>query len=105
MRPNDNRWARAVSDWTPWKSSARKDDHLPNGVYVDPHFNFAEWLGPEFYTQFKKRMDCLKKMYDKAKIPGFNRTMIGFRTLEENTADNMGAKLAFKHLQSTSSRF
>ncbi|KAL6736508.1 hypothetical protein Aduo_006853 [Ancylostoma duodenale] len=50
-------------------------------------------------------MDCLKKMYDKAKIPGFNRTMIGFRTLEENTADNMGAKLAFKVHQRLNNEF
>ncbi|RCN26016.1 hypothetical protein ANCCAN_28266, partial [Ancylostoma caninum] len=66
------------------------------GVYVDPHANFVEWLGPEFYEQFKERTACLVRMYDESKIDGFNFKVNGQSTLEENIADNEGAKLAFK---------
>ncbi|RCN32369.1 hypothetical protein ANCCAN_21827, partial [Ancylostoma caninum] len=64
------------------------------GIYVDPHTDFAEWLGPEFYEQFKERTACLITMYKESKIDGFK--VNGHSTLEENIADNEGAKLAFK---------
>ncbi|RCN25762.1 hypothetical protein ANCCAN_28523, partial [Ancylostoma caninum] len=64
------------------------------GIYVNPHTDFAEWLGPEFYEQFKERTACLITMYKESKIDGLK--VNGFFTLEENIADNEGAKLAFK---------
>jgi putative endopeptidase len=73
------------------------------GSKFDAEGNFENWWTPEDLAAFKERTDCFAKEYDefvtvKDPVNGDVR-LNGRLTLGENTADNGGARVAFRALQ------
>jgi endothelin-converting enzyme/putative endopeptidase len=73
------------------------------GAKFDPEGNLKNWWGPEDLKQFQERTDCIANEYDGfvsvADAKNGDVHLNGRLTLGENTADNGGARVAYKALQ------
>jgi putative endopeptidase len=73
------------------------------GSKFDAEGNLENWWTPEDLAAFKERTDCIAKEYDGfvtvADPAGGDVHLNGRLTLGENTADNGGARVAYRALQ------
>ena len=73
------------------------------GSKFDPEGNLQNWWTPEDLKQFQERTDCIAKEYDGFVTVKDEKNgdvhLNGRLTLGENTADNGGARVAYRALQ------
>ncbi|PIO69437.1 hypothetical protein TELCIR_08734, partial [Teladorsagia circumcincta] len=66
------------------------------GKDFDGNGDKRKWWENEWVEEYDERAECYVSQYDSVKIPKFNMSLEGGRTLAENTADNEGLKLAYR---------
>lgn len=68
----------------------------PSCVRHDSCGNIRRWWDDDTYNQYGKRSRCLHKQYDGLPIPLTDLKLNGFKTLNENIADNVGYSIAYR---------
>ncbi|KAK5981416.1 hypothetical protein GCK32_005806 [Trichostrongylus colubriformis] len=66
------------------------------GRMFDANGEQRKWWKTKWTEEYDKRALCYKEQYDNVKIPKFNISLNGTKTLGENIADNEGIKIAYR---------
>ncbi|XP_031344638.1 neprilysin-2-like [Photinus pyralis] len=65
------------------------------GSNLDKDGNFVDWWVPSTKEKFITKVQCMIDQYGNYSVPELGLNLNGFRTIEENIADNGGARHAY----------